>query len=379
MEKVGAASPSSLPSPSEVLAAARRLGRRGAGLTQEVNVWPPLPVLGGVSSEEALDLEFSEDRVSTLFALVLRHLNERRLAGGLWADAPVLSRVFQVLSDGNLGFRQARKIEDVPFPWPYAQMVAFLLLTFSVTFPLMVASQMAQLPEHSLAVGLERPAQSLFERGIVEWTPPLLTFLTIMGYSGLYSTASVLEDPFVHPPNDLPSVAMQRAFNAQLLTSWDALRPAPPPPDGAKGGGAPDAAAVAAAVLRGPPPKLTAAASAAACVPALEWEATCRLWLAWEARGSPPTSRSRPSPSPPTSARRAATPPAASSSSASSSTPSRTRCSTPPPSPSPSSPSDRAAESAAGGNPSRGSRRAPTWSTRTSLLSFKRPGLLEPS
>jgi len=284
MEKVGAASPSSLPSPSEVLAAARRLGRRGAGLTQEVNVWPPLPVLGGVSSEEALDLQFSEDRVSTLFALVLRHLNERRLAGGLWADAPVLSRVFQVLSDGNLGFRQARKIEDVPFPWPYAQMVAFLLLTFSVTFPLMVASQMAQLPEHSLAVGLERPAQSLFERGIVEWTPPLLTFLTIMGYSGLYSTASVLEDPFVHPPNDLPSVAMQRAFNAQLLTSWDALRPAPPPPDGAKGGGAPDAAAVAAAVLRGPPPKLTAAASAAACVPALEWEATCRLWLAWEAR-----------------------------------------------------------------------------------------------
>mmetsp|Transcript_34166 Transcript_34166/g.104586 ORF Transcript_34166/g.104586 Transcript_34166/m.104586 type:complete len:309 (+) Transcript_34166:840-1766(+) len=224
MEEVGAASPSSLPSPSEVLAAARRLGRRGAGLTQEVNVWPPLPVLGGVGSEEALDLEFSEDRVSTLFALVLRHLNERRLAGGLWADAPVLSRVFQVLSDGNLGFRQARKIEDVPFPWPYAQMVAFLLLTFSVTFPLMVASQMAQLPEQGLAVGLERPAQSLFERGIVEWTPPLLTFLTIMGYSGLYSTASVLEDPFVHPPNDLPSVAMQRAFNARLMGVWDALR-----------------------------------------------------------------------------------------------------------------------------------------------------------
>ena len=52
MEEVGAASPSSLPSPSEVLAAARRLGRRGAGLTQEVNVWPPLPVLGGVGSEE---------------------------------------------------------------------------------------------------------------------------------------------------------------------------------------------------------------------------------------------------------------------------------------------------------------------------------------
>jgi len=77
---------------------------------------------------------------------------------------------------------------------------------------------------------------------------------------------------------------MQRAFNAQLLTSWDALRPPPPPPDGAKEGGAPDAAAVAAAVLRGPPPECTAAASAAACVPALEWEATCRLWLAWEAR-----------------------------------------------------------------------------------------------
>lgn len=36
--------------------------------------------------------------------------------------------------------------------------------------------------------------------------------------------ARALEDPFVHPPNDLPAQAMQSAFNQRLISSMDALR-----------------------------------------------------------------------------------------------------------------------------------------------------------
>ena len=33
--------------------------------------------------------------------------------------------------------------------------------------------------------------------------------------------ARELEDPFSHPPNDLPAVDLQRDFNARLLAAWD--------------------------------------------------------------------------------------------------------------------------------------------------------------
>ena len=35
---------------------------------------------------------------------------------------------------------------------------------------------------------------------------PLLTFLTVLSYFGLHEVARTLEDPFTHPPNDLPAL-----------------------------------------------------------------------------------------------------------------------------------------------------------------------------
>lgn len=35
--------------------------------------------------------------------------------------------------------------------------------------------------------------------------------------------ARELEDPFIHPPNEAPLVAMQKSFNTRLLTCWDSL------------------------------------------------------------------------------------------------------------------------------------------------------------
>lgn len=83
--------------------------------------WQQLEVIGGVTPTEIADLENSADRVSYVYASILHLSNQRRADGGLGADAPVLSRYYQLLSDGMLGFRQARKVEDIPFPFPYSQ------------------------------------------------------------------------------------------------------------------------------------------------------------------------------------------------------------------------------------------------------------------
>ena len=48
--------------------------------------------------------------------------------------------------------------------------------------------------------------------------------MTTASYVTLQEVARALEDPFVHPPNDLPANALQAAFNGRLLTTWDAIR-----------------------------------------------------------------------------------------------------------------------------------------------------------
>lgn len=97
--------------------------------------WQQLEVIGGVTPSEVDGLLASADRVGFVFAQILHLSNQRRADGGLGADAPVLSRYYQTLSDGMLGFRQARKIEDICFPWPYTQAISVMLVSPPVSIP----------------------------------------------------------------------------------------------------------------------------------------------------------------------------------------------------------------------------------------------------
>lgn len=168
----------------------------------------PLPVLGGVSDAErgSLELLNSEERVHAEFARVLASVNSRRAAGGLNVDPPAVSRIHQTLSDGNLGFYQACKLEDTPLPFPYAQMVSLVLCIFAVSYPLLASAK-----------------ASGYEGYHAHWLAPLLSFVVVLAYFGLYEVARELEDPFIHPPNEAPLVAMQQSFNARLLSGWGAL------------------------------------------------------------------------------------------------------------------------------------------------------------
>jgi len=168
----------------------------------------PLPVLGGVSDAERRVLETlnSEERVHSEMARVLATVNTRRAAGGLAVDPPAVSRIHQTLSDGNLGFFQACKLEDTPLPFPYAQVVSLVLVIFAVTYPLLACSK-----------------ASGFEGIYAHWLAPTLSFVVVLSYFGLYEVARELEDPFIHPPNEAPLVAVQRSFNARLLCGWGLL------------------------------------------------------------------------------------------------------------------------------------------------------------
>ena len=181
----------------------------------------PLPVLGGVAPTTAAVLERYDDRVSHAFTAVLSTVAARRGAGGLAAaEPPVFSRVHHALSDGMLGFQQARKVEDTPFPFPYAQLLSFMLWAFMLLFPLLAASKTGSADDASRFMG------------------PLLTLLVVLSYFGMHEVARSLEDPFAHPPNDLPCRLLQEAFNARLVAAWDSSLHAQQQPlaDG-KGGG----------------------------------------------------------------------------------------------------------------------------------------------
>eukprot|EP00971_Amphidinium_carterae_P022269 439154-Amphidinium_carterae.1 len=52
---------------------------------------------------------------------------------------PIQSRMYQEVSNGMLGFNNSLKIADVPFPFPYAQLLDLSLIVFTFFIPMYVA------------------------------------------------------------------------------------------------------------------------------------------------------------------------------------------------------------------------------------------------
>lgn len=90
---------------------------------------PRLPILCGLPEGEYCELARTPHyaRLAMVYSRLLCHLNERRARGGLMVEPPVLSVVYAQLSSGFADFKQAAKIDEVPFPFPYAQMIVMLL------------------------------------------------------------------------------------------------------------------------------------------------------------------------------------------------------------------------------------------------------------
>merc|ERR1712083_333725 len=115
--------------------------------------------------------------------------------GRLQVAAPIVSRVYQELSNGMLAFFLAKyKISMVPFPFPFAQVLSYALYAFYLFCPFIVLEIMQ---------GEDRA--DLEQVGI----PLLLNFAACMGYASVNEIAIELEEPFGFDANDYPVHSQQ--------------------------------------------------------------------------------------------------------------------------------------------------------------------------
>jgi len=156
----------------------------------------PLPVVGGISNTEIkalIDADCEGCAVHFLMQKVVRLVSRRHKNGGLAAPPPIVSRVFQELSNGFLHFQSANKVATIPFPFPYAQIVQFQLLAFVLSCPFVVVAFVDEL-------GFQM----------------FFTFLAVFTFSSLNAVAAQLEDPFGHDANDLPLRQLHTHFVSTL-------------------------------------------------------------------------------------------------------------------------------------------------------------------
>lgn len=124
--------------------------------------------------------------------------------GLLDVPPPLISRIFQEMSNGMLGFNQAHKVAMVPFPFPFAQMVSWLLMILYVFMPFYI---------------------DLFTQN--PGFTPLACFLLPMVYCALNTISVELEEPFGTDDNDVDIEIRHEDFLWLLV---DVLRAPKTPP-----------------------------------------------------------------------------------------------------------------------------------------------------
>eukprot|EP00931_Biecheleriopsis_adriatica_P117733 TRINITY_DN93219_c0_g1_i1.p1 TRINITY_DN93219_c0_g1~~TRINITY_DN93219_c0_g1_i1.p1 ORF type:complete len:598 (+),score=104.53 TRINITY_DN93219_c0_g1_i1:241-1794(+) len=138
--------------------------------------------------------------------MVLNWLNHNLAMASdmLMVPTPIQSRMFQELSNGMLGFNHALKVADVPFPFPYSQIILLVLTTWLCLLPWFVTSF-----TQSLIVG------------------PLLSFMLSTFTFCMNDLARELENPFGTDTND---VCLPEFHNRFMLVVADASHSAANPP-----------------------------------------------------------------------------------------------------------------------------------------------------
>lgn len=170
-----------------------------------------LAILGFLTLEEHLALDGRDtgikkhvsqpDRVALVMAWVNEDINEFVDLCGI--PPPIMSRAYQELASGMLGFNQAVKCADIPFPFPFAQLLEIFLWAFTIFVPFWMA---------------------VFTQGLF-FSPCLAMFVTVAFWS-LNEISLSLENPFSDGPNQLPLVDMHESFVESVRLAYSNRRPA---------------------------------------------------------------------------------------------------------------------------------------------------------
>jgi len=137
--------------------------------------------------------EQTSHRAEIVTQWVQKLVVQESAAGVLDVPPPILSRFYQELSRGSVCANRARNLTDIPFPFPYSQMLTVLLIVHAIATPL-IAAILLQSTTWAVAI----------------------TFISVLGFWGTNYIAVEIESPFGDDPNDLPLVSIQQDFNASL-------------------------------------------------------------------------------------------------------------------------------------------------------------------
>ena len=152
-----------------------------------------------IDSEELAYLRAAPCPVLCTEHRLSRAISTRFRSRGWRAPAPVVSRIFQEMSNGMVAYHAARKITKVAMPFAYVQFNALLLLLFTCLAPFAIGAFTT-----NAAFSVATSA------------------ITCAGFAAMFLVANELEDPFGSDHNDLPVVEEHRAFIVQMrsLLRW---------------------------------------------------------------------------------------------------------------------------------------------------------------
>jgi predicted membrane chloride channel (bestrophin family) len=170
------------------------------------NAARPFRVMGGVSDAEIELLQAARGplaKVALCTMWLQEFMTRESLHGSTGAVAPpILSRLYQFVSDGMIGYNQARKVAYIPFPFPHAQITSLFVLVVVGFMPVVMLSFVT-----SEVFGF------------------ILNLLTVMCFTGLHEVARELENPFQNEPNDVPLNNFQAQFNESLMNMFAGYHP----------------------------------------------------------------------------------------------------------------------------------------------------------
>lgn len=157
-------------------------------------------------SQDSMDfLDAANDRCEIILQWIQRLIIDAEENGTLRVSPPILSRAYQEFSRGIVHLNNVRKIKEIPFPFPYAQMITVMLLVHWAVTPIVAAMEIR-----------------------TSYGAAFFCFCVAGAFWSLIHIAMEIDQPFGTDANDVPVAAMQVDFNTSLLQLLEPLAQRPP-------------------------------------------------------------------------------------------------------------------------------------------------------
>ena len=171
------------------------------------NAARPFRVIGNVSDPEIMQLQQARGPLAkvSLVSFWIQELISREYQAGSTGNVapPIISRLYQFMSEGMAGYNQARKVASINFPFPHAQITTvFLGVLDFLVIPVLMLTFVND-----------------------EWLGFALNASTVLCFTGLHEVAREIESPFQNVPNDVPLNNFQAQFNEALMIMFYGYHP----------------------------------------------------------------------------------------------------------------------------------------------------------